>query len=74
MWRYSLARLLKNRNGDFPFHAGEVLEKLIEGVTAFEVVEQTLDRYPRASENRHTALNLGIDRDESVVHGTTIIR
>ena len=61
MWRYSLARLLKNCNSDFPFHAGEIIEKLIEGVTAFEVVKQIFDRYPRASENGHTALNLRID-------------
>jgi hypothetical protein len=74
MWRYSLARLLKNCNGDFPFHAGEVVEKLIKGVTAFKVVEQILDRYPRANENRHTALNLRVDRDESVAHATPMIR
>ena len=74
MWRYCLARLLKNGNGDLPFHAGEVLEKPIEGVPALKVGKQILDRHPSAGEHRDTALNLGVDRDESVTHSTAIIR
>jgi len=63
MWRYSLARLLKNSYSDLPSHAGEVLEELIEGIPTFEVIEKVLDRHSSASEDRHTALNLRIDRD-----------
>ncbi len=74
MWRYSLARLLKNGNGDLTFHAGEVFEKPIEGVPAFEVVKQILDRHSSAGEDGNTALNLRVNRDESVAHGTAIIR
>ena len=74
MWRYSLARLLENSNGNFPFDAGEILEELIEGVPAFEAVEQILHRHSSAGEHRRTALNLRIDRDDSVVHSMTIVR
>lgn len=66
MWCYSLARLLKNGNGDLPLHAGEVLEELIKGITAFKVVEQILDWYASAKKQaRPPPLNLRIDRDES---------
>jgi hypothetical protein len=61
MWRYGLARLLKNSNGDLASHTGEVFEELIEGIPAFEVVEQILDWDTSASKDGHTALNLRVD-------------
>ncbi len=74
MRRNSLARVLENGNGNPSLHAGEILEKQIEGVAAFQIVEQVLDGHASAAEHRYTALNLWIDRDESFTHGMTIIR
>lgn len=74
MWRDRLAPLLEHGNGDLPFHAGEVLEKPVEGVSVFKVVEKTLDRHPSAAEDGDTALHLRVDRDEGVAHGAEIIR
>lgn len=74
MWRYSLARLFKYCHGDFPLHAGKIIEKLIEGLSAFEVVEEVLQRHPSASKNGHAALNVRIDRNDGIAHGAMIRR
>jgi hypothetical protein len=38
----------------------EVLQKLLERIARFEVVNEVLHRHSRASENRSAALHLGI--------------
>lgn len=44
--------LLERSDRDLAAHGREVVEKLLKRVSAFEVVDQGLQRYPRADEDR----------------------
>jgi hypothetical protein len=58
--------LRKFERGDdlFAAYAGEVVQKLRQGVARFEVVQQRLDRNPRADENGRPAQDIGIGMND----------
>jgi hypothetical protein len=53
-------RLLERSDDNFSRNGGEVVKKLIERVTAFDVVDERLHRYPRANKYRRTAQDVGV--------------
>lgn len=46
----------------------KLLQERLQRIAFFEVVEQVLDRNPRAGEYRCSALNVGIDDDQGLFH------
>src|SRR5580704_11184385 len=48
------------RNGDFPAHAWILFEEFIERLSAFQVIEERLERDARASEHRFSAVDIWI--------------
>lgn len=69
-----LARLLQDSYGDRPRNARKVIEKLIKGLAGFKIIKQVLDGNARASENRNSALDSGIDNDQALTHFVMIRR
>jgi len=53
-------RQLESCDRLFPGDRGKALEKLVEGVAGFEVIEQRFDGNTRADENGRSAEDLGI--------------
>ena len=68
MRRYRRAHLLQNRNRRIPLDGWEIIQKLIQRVTCFEIVEKIFHGYAGAAENWHAALNLGINGNDSLFH------
>lgn len=56
----AVASLLERRDGLLPPHRGELTQKLIQGVTAFEVVEERLDGHASADKDGRPAQDLGV--------------
>src|SRR3984885_14729140 len=46
----------------------EPFQKLFQGLSSFEVVEQVLDRHSRAPKDRHSAQDLGVFNNDAI-HG-----
>jgi len=42
----------KRRYCLFTSHGGEIVQELVEGITALEIIVEILDRYSRANEHR----------------------
>jgi hypothetical protein len=68
MRRYRRARLLQNRNRCIPLDGWEISQKLIQRITCFEIVEKIFHGHTNAAKNRHAALNLGINGNDSLFH------
>ena len=58
-----LLRQLQHGDGLIAAHRREILEKFIEGITGFEIIEQRLHRHTSADEDGRAAENLGIAMD-----------
>ncbi len=54
--------------GEFAADGGELAQELVEGVTAFEIVDEVLEGYARAPEAGCSAEDLGIDQNHGVAH------
>ena len=49
--------------------AGKILKKFVNRITAFEVIDEILNRHARAGKARRTTHNLRIDFDNRLAHG-----
>ena len=58
----------KERNDLLARDAWETLEEIFDRITAFEVINQVLDRDTRASKARCAAHDFGIDFDDGLTH------
>ena len=65
----ALARELKGRDGLFASNRRELLEKLVQGIAGFEVVEKRLHWDASANEHRRSTQNL-----EVAVHNSCLVR
>lgn len=54
--------------GELAADGGELLEKLVEGVAAFEIVDEVFERHARAPEAGRSAEDFGIDCDGGFAH------
>jgi hypothetical protein len=63
-------QLIEQSDDLFSSHRRELLEKLIDAVSRFEVIEERLNGYARASEARGTMHDLRIRGDEGFHSGT----
>ena len=68
MGRYRRARLLQNRDRCVPLDGWEISQKLIKGITRFEIVEKIFHGHTGAAKNWHAALNLGINGNYRSFH------
>ena len=50
----------------FTRYGREIVEKLVKGSPAFDVVEERLKRNPCSAKNRRTPKNLWIARDDTI--------
>ncbi|MEA2554251.1 MAG: hypothetical protein QOJ65_2427 [Fimbriimonadaceae bacterium] len=57
---------LKELNGSFPRHRGEIIEERLERIVPFDVVEQGLYRSTSASEHGRTAHDFRVDANDFV--------
>jgi hypothetical protein len=57
-----LPRFFEESDYLLAFHAWEALEKILDGIARFQMIEQTLDRHSSPSENRLPAKNFRILR------------
>ena len=62
-------RLLKHSDRQLAVDGWKIVEKDVQRIAAFKVVEQGLDRYAGTSENRSSAMDLGIYSDQVRLHG-----
>jgi hypothetical protein len=56
---------LENGDSSFTRHSGKPLEKLFECLSAFEIIEESLDGDSRSAEHRSSAKNIGVFGDNS---------
>ena len=63
------ARLFKYRYRQFTTDGRKIIQKDLQRVPSLQVIEERLDRDARASENRSSAVDLGIDGDQLGFHG-----
>jgi len=56
---------LESGDSSFTRYSGKPLEKLFERLSAFEIVEEGLDRDSRSTEHRSSAKNIGVFNDNS---------
>jgi hypothetical protein len=68
MGRYRRARLLENGDCYVPLHSRKIGQKLVKGITRFEIVEQIFHGHASATEHWHAPLNLGINGDYRSFH------
>ena len=54
----------------FTRNAREILKKFVNGISALQVINQVLNRNPRARETRRTAHDFGIDFDDGSAHAS----
>jgi len=55
-----LSCLLKEPGDLLTANAGKVVQKLVEAIAAFEIIDQRLDRHPGAYEDWGSAQDLGV--------------
>src|SRR5690242_20837645 len=55
----NLSREVQDGDSLLAGHAGEAFEKIVEGLAAFEVIKEVLDRDARTGEARSTAEQIG---------------
>ena len=60
-----MLRLFKGCDGGFARDRRKTLQKILEGLATFKVVEQRLDRYPRTSKDRRTTKSIRVFDDYS---------
>ena len=63
--------MLKNGDGQFPAHGRKVIEKDIDGVPRFKMIEKRLDRHSRSDEDGRSTVDLGVNNDELRRHGAS---
>ena len=56
---------LESGDSSFTRDSGEPLEKLFECLSAFEIVEESLDGDSRSTKHRSSAKNIGVFDDDS---------
>ena len=54
-------------------HRWKSLQKLVDGITRLQVIEQMLDGHARPTENRGSAHHLGVARNNRLLHGNNIL-
>src|SRR6266581_9631185 len=59
-----LSRFFQESDHLLALYAGESLEELLDRITSLQMIEQTLHRHARPSENRLTAQNLRVLRHD----------
>ncbi len=66
-------RLLERSHSLRVRHRGEVIQKVAQGMAAFDVVDQSLQRNASPNEDRRSTEDLGIDMDNiiGVIHVAT---
>jgi len=57
------ARLFKHCYRQFATDGRKIIQKDLQGVSGFQVIEERLDRNARASENGSSAVDIEIDCD-----------
>src|SRR5206468_463294 len=57
-------RLFQSRNSNFPGDRRKIVEKLVQRMTAFNVVDERLHRHTRANKHRGPAQNVGIGAND----------
>ena len=67
-------RLFKYRHRKFPTDGRKIVQKDLQRISGFQVIEQRLDRDTRASENGSSAVNFWIDGDQLCLHGKPWVR
>lgn len=65
------AGLFKHGYRQFAGHRGKVIQKDLQRVTRFQVIKERLDWDPCSKEHRSSAVNLGIDGDQLLIHNST---
>jgi hypothetical protein len=71
---YCLARLFQHGHGDISSYARKVIQELIEGRSALEIVKQVLHGHTSTRENRNATLYSWINSDETLAHCVMIRR
>jgi hypothetical protein len=57
-----LSRFFEESNDLFALYAGEPLEKLLDRIARFQMIEKTLHRHPSSGKNRLSAKNFRVLR------------
>jgi hypothetical protein len=65
-------RFFKRGNGSFARNRGKPLQKVFQGLSAFQIVEQRLDGHARPAKHRSPAENVGISDYDT--HGDILTR
>lgn len=66
--RNSYARFLKDCDRHFSGYCWELIEKRVEGIPFFQIVEEILDRYACSGKDWCSALNLRVDHYDGLFH------
>jgi len=61
--------LFKRANGSLASYGREVLDKLVQGLSSFDVIQKGLEGDTRAAKNRRPTKNVLVARDHFVVLG-----
>lgn len=64
-------RLFKYGYRHFTTDGREVMQKDLQRISSFQVIEKRLDRDPCTSEHGSSAVDVGIDGDQLSPHGST---
>ncbi|OGA79130.1 MAG: hypothetical protein A3G81_00260 [Betaproteobacteria bacterium RIFCSPLOWO2_12_FULL_65_14] len=64
-------RLFKHGYRQFATDGREVIEKDLQRISSFQVIEERLDRDPCTSEHGSSAVDVWIDGDQLRLHGST---
>ncbi len=62
----------ESSDSGFTRHGGKPLEKLFESLSAFQIVEESLDGHSRSTKHRSSAKNIRVFDDDS--HGKIVSR
>ena len=60
-----LAGQFERGNGVLTCHGGKIVQKLVKGIAALEVIVQRLDRHSRSNEHGYSAENVWIAMNDS---------
>ncbi len=58
--------MFKRVNCGIPHYGGEIVEKLIQSLSAFEIIQERLKRNASPAKNGRASENLGIARDNGL--------
>jgi hypothetical protein len=68
IWHQGGVCLFEYGYGECATNGREVIEKYLQRITSFEMIEECLDWHSRAGEDRRSTKNVLVDSDEVPIH------